>query len=170
MQRDLSPRGRARRKRRDARPVASGERARIVASGTVGVVRETRDDRVTLEVGGIKLQVPREEIEPLGEHVPAEVERDATPSIAGWTELDLPAGHEVDLRGLRVEEVDLKLGRALDAAVVQGLSEIRIIHGLGTGAVKARVREILSSDERIESSRPGGQGAGGAGVTVAVLR
>jgi DNA mismatch repair protein MutS2 len=74
---------------------------------------------------------------------------------------------EVDLRGLRVEEVDLELARALDAAVLGDLSELRIIHGKGTGAVRARVQELLRADRRVKEFRLGVHGEGGAGVTVA---
>ena len=83
---------------------------------------------------------------------------------------ELEVSDEVDLRGLRVDEVDLRLGRALDGAVVESLSEVRIIHGMGTGAVKARVQEILREDDRIDAFRAGEQGEGGAGVTVATLK
>ncbi len=166
-QQELSPRRRSSSRRRDLRPVASGDRARLLESGTVGVVRETREDRVTLEVGGVKLQVPREEIEPVTDAPEQPKER---PTRQEWTDQGPEVPDEVDLRGLRVDEVELHLERALDGAIVQGLSEIRIIHGLGTGAVKARVREILETDPRIGEFRPGRHGEGGAGVTVAVLR
>jgi len=66
--------------------------------------------------------------------------------------------------------VELELGRALDGAVMGNLSEIRIIHGKGTGAVKARVRELLPGDPRVREFRSGGHGEGGAGVTVAILK
>jgi DNA mismatch repair protein MutS2 len=77
---------------------------------------------------------------------------------------------EVDLRGLRVDEVELELGRALDAAVLGDLAELRIIHGKGTGAVRARVEELLRNDGRVRAFRLGQHGEGGAGVTVARVR
>ncbi len=80
------------------------------------------------------------------------------------------ASPEVHLLGLRVEEVDLALGRALDDAVLGHLHELRIVHGKGTGAVKARVVELLRQDRRVREFRGGVHGEGGAGVTVAVLR
>ena len=68
--------------------------------------------------------------------------------------------------GLRWDEVELELGRALDAAVVGELSELRIIHGKGTGAVRMRVQELLRGDRRVKEFRLGVHGEGGAGVTV----
>jgi len=88
----------------------------------------------------------------------------------GWGG-ELPGGgYEIDLRGLRVDEVDLELGRSLDGAILNDLNEVRIIHGKGTGAVKARVREILKLDPRVASFRDGHPGEGGSGVTVAAFR
>lgn len=77
---------------------------------------------------------------------------------------------EVDLRGLRVDELEIELGRALDQAILEDLAELRIIHGKGTGALRERVGELLAADSRVRSQRPGGPSEGGAGVTVAVFR
>jgi DNA mismatch repair protein MutS2 len=76
----------------------------------------------------------------------------------------------VDLRGLRVDEMDLELSRALDQAVFEDLAELRIIHGKGTGALRQRVGEVLKLDARVQSFRMGGVTEGGAGVTVAIFR
>ena len=70
---------------------------------------------------------------------------------------------KVDLRGLRYDEVELELSRALDAAAVGDVSELCIIHGKGTGAVRARVQELLKADGRVKEFRLGLHGEGGAG-------
>ncbi|CAN5778902.1 hypothetical protein BH23GEM11_BH23GEM11_03460 [soil metagenome] len=82
---------------------------------------------------------------------------------------EVDASPEVILLGLRVEEVELALGRALDGAVVGHLPQLRIVHGKGTGAVRSRVQELLRQDRRVREFRGGVHGEGGAGVTVAVL-
>ena len=74
---------------------------------------------------------------------------------------------EVDLRGLRVDEVELELGRALDGAVLDELPQLLIIHGKGTGALRKRVSEMLERDGRVRGFRMGVPSEGGAGVTVA---
>jgi DNA mismatch repair protein MutS2 len=77
---------------------------------------------------------------------------------------------EVDLRGLRVDELDAELLRALDQAVLEDLGELRIIHGKGTGALRQRVGELLQGDGRVRAFRMGTPEEGGAGVTVATFR
>ena len=77
---------------------------------------------------------------------------------------------EVDLRGFRVDEVNQELMRSIDEAILSDLTELRIIHGKGTGAVRARVTALLEDDGRVSTFRVGGRAEGGAGVTVARFR
>ncbi|MEI6739861.1 MAG: Smr/MutS family protein [Gemmatimonadaceae bacterium] len=74
---------------------------------------------------------------------------------------------EVDVRGLRIDEVDDRVVQALDAAIRTDMRDLRIIHGKGTGALRARVAEMLKKDTRVASFRLGAWNEGGAGVTVA---
>jgi DNA mismatch repair protein MutS2 len=80
-----------------------------------------------------------------------------------------PVSMELDLRGKRADEVEWALDRYLDAASLANLSEIRIVHGIGTGAVRKIVRDLLASHPLVKSFRPGGRGEGGDGATVAKL-
>jgi DNA mismatch repair protein MutS2 len=80
------------------------------------------------------------------------------------------ASSEVDLRGLRADEVDDVLPRALDAAVLADLPYLRIIHGKGTGALRDRVRELLAADPRVAHAALAPANQGGTGVTIAELR
>ncbi len=148
---------------------AVGDRVRLREGGASGVVLETEGGRLTVEVGGLRLRLPAGEVEVTGKEGAGKGNGGA-PRPRGTVRLpEVEARPEVDLRGFRVEEVELELGRALDGALLAGLQELRIIHGKGTGAVKARVRELLDEDRRVRQARPGLPGEGGGGVTVAVL-
>jgi DNA mismatch repair protein MutS2 len=76
---------------------------------------------------------------------------------------------ELDLRGKRADEVEPMLDSYLNSASLASLSEVRIIHGLGTGTVRQIVRELLSSHPLVKSFRPGERGEGGDGATVVRL-
>ena len=67
------------------------------------------------------------------------------------------------------EAVDLT-DKFLDEVFLNGLSEVRIIHGHGTGALRLAIRNHLSSHKAIQTFRPGEQSEGGDGVTVAFLK
>jgi DNA mismatch repair protein MutS2 len=151
---------------RAAGPLAEGAHVRVIASGLHGVVVELRDERATVEVGGLRMQVPASGLEPVSAPAPA-----ARRAKAGaWSLPDMDVASEVDLRGLRAEEVAGRLQPSLDAAIQADLPSLRIIHGKGTGALREVVNELLRTDSRVRSYRPGGLGEGGTGVTVAELR
>ncbi|HSJ10328.1 MAG TPA: Smr/MutS family protein, partial [Longimicrobiales bacterium] len=132
-----------------------------------GIVVELRDGRATVEVGGLRMQVPVKDLEVTAAPQPVKLQKKLS---VGWSAPDLDVSSEVDLRGMRAEEVASKLNPALDAAIQSDLPSLRIIHGKGTGALREVVNEMLKSDPRIGSFRPGGVGEGGTGVTVAELR
>lgn len=171
---------------RDEAPesLAPGDRVRVLGSGADGTVREIREERVTVDVGGLRLQVPVHEVELVegsgrsgstsaggsGGNGTGGKRSASGPGGGGWTGPDLEGRPVTDLRGLRVDEVELELVRALDGAILANLPELRIIHGKGTGAVKARVLELLQEDGRVKEFRAAAPGAGGGGVTVARLR
>ena len=131
-----------------------------------GHVVEWRGDDAIVAVGGVKLTVPRTALR----RAPGagDAEPQVRVSLAG-DQPDVVARHEVDLRGMRVEELDTALTQALDNAVRADLRTLRIIHGKGTGALRARVAELLAADRRVLGFRLGLWNEGGAGVTVAAL-
>jgi DNA mismatch repair protein MutS2 len=77
--------------------------------------------------------------------------------------------NELHLRRLTVDEALIKLDRYLNDAFMAGLSQVRIIHGKGTGTLRQAVREQLAKHPLVQSYRPAGYGEGGAGVTIAEL-
>ena len=80
-----------------------------------------------------------------------------------------PVSAELDLRGKRAEEIEWLLDGYLNDASLANLSEVRIIHGFGTGTVRNIVRELLPSHSLIKSFRPGEKGEGSDGVTIVKL-
>ncbi|WP_420464373.1 endonuclease MutS2 [Candidatus Palauibacter sp.] len=146
----------------------AGEAVRWSASDRPATLVEVRGARGVIEVGGLRLTVPLRDLTP---HSGAVAPRGKRSSSGGSREAGerrpiIRVETQVDLRGLRADEVDAALTPAIDAAVVGDLPWLRIIHGKGTGALRARVQEILNGDPRIRLVRAGGAGEGGTGVTV----
>jgi DNA mismatch repair protein MutS2 len=77
---------------------------------------------------------------------------------------------ELDVRGMLVEEACYALDKYLDDAVLAGIQQLYIIHGKGTGALRAGVQDFLRGHPHIRSFRLGRQGEGDMGVTVVELR
>ena len=76
----------------------------------------------------------------------------------------------VDLRGMRVDEALAALDMEMDRLLRSGEETVHVLHGHGTGALKAAVREHLSRSPYVARSRPGESHEGGDGVTVVALR
>jgi DNA mismatch repair protein MutS2 len=143
--------------------VRVGDAVRVASLGGVGRLLELGDDRAIVELGGVRITVPPHvlRLHEGGEEKPV---RRGT-----LTAPVLEASQEVNLRGLRVEEIEAVLLPALDAAIQADLPSLRIIHGKGTGALRRRVQELLAGDRRIPSFRLGTHREGGSGVTVVDL-
>lgn len=163
-----------------APPVAvdPGDRVRAVGLGVTGDVIEVRADDVVLEARGLRITVPLSSVERL-EARPRGSRTGGAGEAAGGagsavveTTRSTPgaaARPEVDLRGLRADEIERPLMAAIDAAIVADLGRLVVIHGKGTGALRAEVARLIEADARQLRSRPGGLAEGGSGVTVVEL-
>jgi DNA mismatch repair protein MutS2 len=141
-----------------------GDLARVeTLGGKTGRVLDVRGNDATVTVGSMKLTVPLATL--------TKLEADEVQIAVAWHG-DLPEVQvrtEVDVRGLRAEELDTAVLQALDNAVRADLPTLRIIHGKGTGVLRERVAEMLKKDTRVRQFRLGAWNEGGAGVTVAEL-
>ena len=79
-------------------------------------------------------------------------------------------GMELDIRGMMGDEGVLEVERFIDSAQMSGLSTITIIHGKGTGALRAAVHQALKTNPSVKSYRLGEYGEGETGVTVVELK
>ena len=131
--------------------------------GMTGRVIELRGSDALVAVGSMKVTAPMSRL--------VRLEPDESEGAVGWHG-DLPdanARSEIDVRGLRADELDGTVLQALDDAIRGDLPTLRIIHGKGTGALRDRVGEMLSKDARVKQFRLGGWNEGGTGVTIAEL-
>ena len=77
---------------------------------------------------------------------------------------------EVNLRGMDTVEAICALSLYLDSAMRSNLPSVRIIHGKGTGALRAAVHLELKKNKYVKSYRLGVYGEGEDGVTIAEFR
>ncbi len=154
--RDISP--------QDRTPPAVGDHVSVASmGGRVGQLMEMRDDNAIVAIGTLKLSLPLTDLTRTARPQPQ-----AAVSIRG----DIPEVHvasEIDLRGMRVGEVEDIVMYAVDNAVRADMKALRIIHGKGTGALRERISEMLRKEPRVVNYRLGAWNEGGAGVTVVEL-
>ena len=80
------------------------------------------------------------------------------------------AMHEIDIRGMMVNEAEVVVGKFIDTAIMAGLKDVLIIHGKGTGALRAGIQTYLKRNHNVSSYMIADISEGGAGATVAKLR
>lgn len=160
----------------DARPVAASRDldARGVAllpgdavevatlGGKTGRLLERRGDDAVVAVGALKMTVPFGTLRRLS----ARHLRSDAPTAVSVDAPELDARIEVDVRGVRVHEVDSLILEAIDNAIRADLGSLRIIHGKGTGALRDRVTQLLRGESRVKTARLGAWNEGGSGVTM----
>jgi len=154
------------RKPKASAPLAAGDSVLVgTLQNKLGRIVSVRGKEARVAVGSLTISVPVATLTRTAAPPPPAVRI----SLMGDTP-DLDAKTEIDVRGMRVDEADDFVLTALDAAIAADLHQLRIIHGKGTGALRARITEMLRKDTRVAGVRMGAWNEGGAGATVAELR
>lgn len=142
--------------------VRIGEILRIVDLKSEGEVTRILGAEVELDCGGKKLRLP---LARLASCAPRRFARKSSARVKKSIE-DRPVQTRLLLVGKRMEEALLLLDRALDDALLHGLSEMEIVHGAGEGILRRAVREFLAGHQGIRGFHPAEAGHGGDNVTV----
>ncbi len=150
-------------------PITVGSTVRIPKWKATGQVLELSGKNVKVAMGAIQMNLSLPDIEPLSAAETAQLPRSgakARSRAEGSSGAYVPPG-EIDLRGKRLEDAMSELQGYLDLAYRSGnLSEVVIIHGLGTGAIRENSRKLLKRLPYVKEFRDGGPGRGGTGATV----
>lgn len=146
-----------------------GAQLHVAQYNAEGPLLEDRGDTVLVQLGLLKVEVPRRDVRPVA---PRQAEEEA-PSRGMVAAPASPAGHfdsELNIRGERVEAGLEKVRDFVGEAHALKVGTVRILHGKGTGALRDAVRSFLRSDKRVERFEDAVPYEGGHGVTVAYLR
>jgi DNA mismatch repair protein MutS2 len=153
--------------------LAAGERVFVNLLQTWGTVAEATEGQgaVAVIVGGKRFSVPLKELSRLAEGTaPARVSVERTVGKGRYT-YTVPeiSATTLDLRGQRAEAALAELDRFLDAAALNGIAQVSILHGKGTGRLQEAVRKALGEDPRVAAFAYAPLEQGGAGVTQVTL-
>jgi DNA mismatch repair protein MutS2 len=148
--------------------VELGAEVLVPRLGLPGRVIGIRDGTVEVEVLGRRVRMPLRELE--GATRPTSAERRAAQPVERMPTIAVasPRGDvpfQLDLRGLRRDEALERLEQYLEDAALVGLSQARIVHGKGTGAIRQAVRETLRGSQYVARFAPEPDSSGGDGAT-----
>lgn len=146
------------------RAIRVGDTVELLKLGTkASVLAINKDGSYQLRAGIMQITAKPEEVYLLEN----ETQNAAKKVIAGKVrELKAAAQPELDIRGMAVDEALPVLDNFLDAAYMGNLPNARIIHGKGTGVLRAAVQEELRRCKYVKSFRLGVYGEGESGVTI----
>ncbi|HOL92572.1 MAG TPA: endonuclease MutS2, partial [Clostridiales bacterium] len=134
--------------------------------GTV-ITPPDKDGEALVQAGIMKINVHVTNLKLIDEQS-YEIQRTGSSSIGVSKAMNISP--RTDIRGMNVEEAIIILGKYLDDAALAGLSEVTIVHGKGTGALRSGVHQYLKTNHHVKSFRLGQYGEGEAGVTIVTLK
>ena len=152
------------------RPAKKGDTVTILKTGTqASVLSVNKDGVLQLQAGILRITAKQDEVRVVEGETQSQK---AAKQYIRRTEhklRSLGAKAEVDLRGMTTDEAELTLAQFLDRAMVSNLTQVTVIHGKGTGAVRKAVHTYLKRCKGVASFRLGRYGEGEDGVTIVEL-
>jgi MutS2 family protein len=140
----------------------------IDKQGTVLQLPEGNNQNVLVQAGIIQTRVPLSNLRLVQEKKGKEKRRTVTRNVTGRAQAKVTT--ELDLRGQTTEEAIMNVDRFIDSALLSGIEQLTVIHGKGTGALRAAVQQHLKRHPSVRSYRLGVFGEGEAGVTIVELK
>ncbi len=155
------------------RPLQVGDTVYCKTIGKNASITALKDKKGNVEIaaGMLKMRVKEESLRLIDKPKKEEKKKPiGTTRVTGDTRATMQINNRCDLRGLMVDEAIIVLDRFLDDLLRSGLTECTIIHGKGTGALRAGITQYLKGDPRIRTFRLGTFGEGENGVTIAEIK
>jgi len=137
----------------------------VISLAVSGKVTRLKDDEAEVLVGNIKLRRPLTDLEVI-EASPIKLPQNVHVNVA-TKQLEKT---EINVIGRTVEEAVDLTDKFLDDAFLAQANTIRIVHGMGTGALRHAISELLSSHPHVSHFESAQQSQGGRGVTVVTIR
>lgn len=147
--------------------ISIGDGVRLKGTNTTGVVLEISGNNVQINANGLTLKTKLSDLEKISKKEVKETYAYLSSDSSGIGSEAVK--NSLDLRGMYTDEVENYIDRFISDAYAGGLKEVRIVHGKGSGKLRAEVSRILKSNGMVKSSRLGGLKEGDSGVTIVEL-
>ena len=159
-----------------SRPIAVGDKVKLLSFGSVGIVDQIKDGDAEVRVKSLRFREKLENLELVEAVAPPKEGRleklrhsaNADLHVASTTEQR--AVSELNVIGQTTDEAVDAVDKFLDEASLAHLSQVRIVHGHGTGALRRAIGGLLDGHPHVDRFRPAPPDQGGAGATLVELR
>ncbi len=157
--------------------IAVGDTVKLRSFGSIGIVDSIKGDEAEVRVKSLRFREKLENLERVELSAPAKskTEKFAGLRAARGTEIQLKATEgngksELNVIGQTTDEATDAVDKFLDAASLASLSQVRIIHGHGTGALRRAIADLLKDHPHVARFTAAPQDQGGSGATLVELR
>ena len=155
--------------KKSARDVRAGDTVEIKSMGVKAEVIDVNPDgTLNLRAGIMNVKLKPDDVYLIEGHAAKQKKQSVT--LAGSTAPRAAVSPEIDLRGMESIESVNAAEQYIDSAVMGKLKTVTIIHGKGTGALRAAVQQMLKRNKAVKSYRLGRFGEGESGVTIVELK
>ena len=155
--------------KKSAREVRAGDTVEIKSMGVKAEVIDVNPDgSLNLRAGIMNVKLKPDDVYLIEGHAAKQKKQSVT--LAGSTAPRAAVSPEIDLRGMESIEAVNAAEQYIDSAVMGNLKTVTIIHGKGTGALRAAVQQMLKRNKAVKSYRLGRFGEGESGVTIVELK
>ncbi len=159
-----------------AREIVVGDRVRLRSFGSIGIVDSIKGDDVEVRVKSLHMREKLDNLELVEAVVPSKGAgrfsklRDTRGPEVRLSSSSENGRLELNVIGQRADEAVEAVDKFLDEASINGLSQLRIVHGHGTGALRRAIGELLKGHPHVARFTPAPQDQGGAGAMVIELK
>ena len=152
----------------DAKNLMVGDVVYLPKLDQKGTVVEISGREVTVQLGSLRTTQKAASCRFLSH---AEKEKSAkSNATGGFLRKTAHVSREIDIRGLMVNEAEVVVGKFIDDAQMAGLTQILVIHGKGTGALRKGIHEYLKRHRSVDHFAFADLDEGGSGATVVFLK
>lgn len=159
-----------------AREIVVGDKVKLRSFGSIGIVDSIKNGKAELRVKSLRLREKLENLELVEAVAPPKTGgrfsklRDTRGPELKVSSSETSSASELNVIGQRADEAVDAVDKFLDAASLAGTSQLRIVHGHGTGALRRAIGELLKDHPHVARFAQAPQDQGGSGATVVELR
>jgi DNA mismatch repair protein MutS2 len=145
-----------------------GEKVKLIDAKKEGEVIQVDNTlkKAEIQVGNVRIRASFKELEWV-----AGGKKDEESADKSWRKITTSQpSSQINVIGMRVDEAIPVVEKAIDNALLNGFSELEIIHGIGTGWLRKAIREYLKEHSSVKEFKSGGSQKGGHGVTIVEIK
>jgi DNA mismatch repair protein MutS2 len=160
-----------------SREISVGDKVRLRSFGSIGIVDQIKGDEAEVRVKSLRFREKLANLDLVEAQTPLKSEPGKLEQLrrARSTEVHLSAAEknsqsEINVIGQTTDEAVDAVDKFLDVASLASLSQVRIVHGHGTGALRRAIADLLNGHPHVARFLTAPPDQGGAGATVVELR